>query len=385
MWGRLVVDLISGAIALIESEGQGPMRGPEGPLPDKRKPSRFAGEDPKNRMPARLTRGGIVGDAGEEADGRWTFTVRMPGAPSGLVVVPRAPDLPPGPTGSPPFDRRFAVLGGPPRVELLVEPVRRAWTACGADWSFVDGVLHASVPRFTARWEMLEILDDGLDIAEALRVECSAPAERCLAAVGDPAWRVAAAAFDVLLMRVPAAGEADLLVKAYERVFAVGGSARLRVHALARAADWAALAREADGLDAGARSDAFGWLVAQGPAAIAREVADKLLARRTGLDDARAWWLVGALERGDERVREVVSPALAESYLLELRERVDALGEDAGELLARTGGAASVRALERREDRAARELALRIRARLGQGALAVSDGDRGGGLSLDDG
>lgn len=382
MW----VDLISGVIDMVKAEGAEPMRAPERPLAKKR--SRFAGQDDKSRMPARLTRGALVGDAGEEADGRWSFAVTLPRSVPPLVVAPRGPDMPFGQTGAPAFDRRFAVLGERPRVELLIESVRRAWTQAEVDWSLADGVLRASAPRFTVRWEMLEILDDGLDLGEALVAASAEPREeRWLAAIGDPAWRVGAAAFDALLAQAPSAGGEDGLTKAYERIFASGGGGttpRLRVYALARAADWEAVAREADGLDSAARSDAFGWLVAEGPTALAAEVAGRLLARRTGLDDARAWWVVDALERGDARLSAVVSPALAERYLLELCERRDRVGEDAGELLVRTGGAQSVRALERREDGVAKELALRIRARLGQGALAVTDGNRDGGLSLDE-
>ena len=160
------------------------------------------------------------------------------------------------------------------------------------------------------------------------------------------------------------------------------------MHALYRAGNWPALMAETRGADSSARSDAFQLLVEHGPRATAQEAAVELLTRRTGLDDARAAWVIDELSEGAAPLVEIISPELRERYLCEFLDEDGTLAESAADLLARIGTAGTVATLEtlasRDHDDRARALAARIRARLGQGNLGLVDPDAAGGLALDE-
>lgn len=327
----------------------------------------------------RLERGIVVGHARPADTNRWSLVVALPERPP-LVIMPRAArrDLPTDQTGDPRFDKRYAVLGAPPRLEYLRAPLRAAWLADECDWYIAGRTLSITLQTLDSRKVLIKVLERGLDRAEALLASRDVSPATLLTAIEDRAWRVAGAALDALL-RTPG----EELDAAYRLIFAGRGAPRLRVHALQRANAWEELAREVDGSDTNARSDAFQHLVSRGPAELIAAAARVILPLTTGLDRERSVWLADQL-LGDRRATAHVPQELAERWLLERVECSTGFGRACIAALERIGSGLTLRSHAGSSEPELQALCNHIRARLSKGSLSLVEAPASGGLSVAD-
>lgn len=356
---------------------------------------RFPNVNPFDRSPIHLTRGAIEGDAFEvEKDGDWQFVVTVPEPRPAFVIMPRhgQPDAPRDVTGEIVFDRRFTVFGQTREIAKVGHRLRKLFNKTACDWIYGRGTMTATTKQFRSRHHILGLLDEGLDIAEALMAAAREGPEVLLAAISDPAWKVGAAALDTLLEEHPTSRE---LGHAYDFVHTNRGPQyeRLRVHAFRRAQDWRAVQGVALGAHREARSDAFEVLLAHAPDELAAQAASTLMLTRDGLDDERVAKVMRALAEGDPRLYAVTTPEVRELFLVAVfeperdgRELDDLpLARAAAELLATTGSGLAYAQLSAHASRSRRAAALaaRVKARLGGGGLALAEGEHGGLAMVD--
>ncbi len=367
MANKLLSDLLfTVASEVADAFDRSPTPGPPAPKKTPPKPSRFAGENPKDESPAVLTRGALTGYAHRTAEGPWSLVVTGIKSP-GLTLVPRGGSR--SFLGDAKFDARVQLVEGSP--VLVPKSVRSAWLATPAEWLYAGGTLAASVPVFNGRVRMLERLDGGMDIGEAL----SAAAELNPAALNqrldDPAWLVAAAALDA----IADTPERDATLERL-RADRSPKRARLRVRASIIAQDWPSLEHTCKSLDSVVRSDAFEALLNNAPD-VATRVAETLLTRMTGLDDYRTALVLEAFAEQSRPFSTVITPAMRERYLIALLAHTQPqIADTARELLVRFGTAATLALLG--PDHAS--LSAAIRARIQGGGLALAEAD--GGLSI---
>lgn len=362
-----------------------PEVGPMTNAPVPRSP--FADEDPKDRSPIHLAEDGVEGHGLELEGGAWQLVVTLPEPHPRMIVTPRAGRAGLGgvATGDPGFDRRVAVLGDDIALPTLGHAVRVLWAKARCDWLYAQGTLTATLPRFGSRQHQLEQLAHGVLLGEALvgAQDLSPPA--LLRGLSDPSFEVARAAFDMLLGH-PSSPE---LIEAYGQLLSdrSASRARLRVHALGVAQDWAALVDEVRGLDPMARSEAFVILVTRGPRDLAAQAALVALGSSDALDPERVRWLIDRLRDRDARLLAATTPDLRDRFLVgHIETAPESLADAATELLAARGTAVALRELEASGPKALRAAALarRIRARLAGGNLAVVDEAARGGLTVAD-
>jgi len=347
----------------------------------------FAHEDPKDRSPIHLAEDGVEGHGMEIDGGAWQLVVTLPEPHPAMIVTPRAGRAGLGGvvTGDAAFDRRVAVLGEGIALPTLGRAVRSLWASARCDWLYAQGTLTATTPRFSSRHHQLQLLAHGILLGEALIAAQDLSPPALLRALADPVFEVARAAFDALLMH-PSSPE---LIEAYQLLLAdrSAARARLRVHALGLAQDWAALVDEVRGLDLIARSEAFVALVTRGPREHATQAARVALGSAEGLDAERIGWVIDRLRERDARVLAATSPELRDRFLVALVDGdAPALEHAATELLAAQGTAVALRELAARGPQAPRSAALarRLRARLAGGNLALIDEAAQGGLTIAD-
>lgn len=344
----------------------------------------FEDEDPKDRSPIQLTRGDLVGH-GMQVDDGWQLVVMLPEPRPRMIAVPRdRAGLGGVLTGDARFDQRVAVLGEGVPLPTLGQAVRSLWASARCNWLYAEGTLTARLPFFGTRRHRRAVLAHGLLLGEALVAAQDLSPPALLRALGDPAPAVAIAAFDALLMH-PTSPE---LVEAYGMLLSDRSveRARVRVHALGIAGDWAALADEVRGLDPTARSDAFVALVARGPREHAAAAAVAALGP-DGLDPERTRWVLEGLRDGAPRLLAATTPELRDRFLVGLIDIDDPTLEHlAADVLEASGTAVALAELTRRGPGALRSAALaaRLRARLAGGKLALVDDDAQGGLAIAD-